>query len=162
MEIGRPGLAARRVDRELRRRPQPADAFAVLIPGGQALAPQLGLGCGMLVGGQVLAPRVVLVDPRPELLGGELRKGEQQVAHVALGIDHQRGDAVDGRLFEQADAEAGLAAAGHADADRVGHQVLRVVEHLPVARLARLQVVRPAQIEGAQLLVALHCPLSSG
>ena len=73
---------------------------------------------------------------RGEILGRELRKREQQIAEIALGIDDDRGDAVDGRFFEQRQAEARLAAAGHADADGVRGQVLRVVEQQFIGRLA--------------------------
>ena len=57
----------------------------------------------------------------------QLGKGEQQVAEVALGIDGDDRDAVDGGFFEQRQAEARLAAAGHADAHGVGGEVLGVV-----------------------------------
>ena len=39
------------------------------------------------------------------------------------------GHAVDRGLLDQRQAQPGLAAAGHADADGVGHEVARVVEH---------------------------------
>ena len=42
-ETGRPGVAARRVDREVGRVAQALDARAVLAPVGEALRPQLGL-----------------------------------------------------------------------------------------------------------------------
>ena len=53
---------------------------------------------------------------------------QQGVGHIALGIDHQGRNAVQGGLFQQVDAQAGLARAGHADHDRMGGQVSRVVE----------------------------------
>ena len=49
-------------------------------------------------------------------------------AEVALRVDDHRRDAVEHRLLDQRDAEPGLAGAGHPDADRVGDEVLRVVE----------------------------------
>ena len=100
-----------------------------------------------------LPRRLVGIDPGREVLGAQLGKGEQQVGEVALGIDGDRRDAVDRRLFEQRQAQAGLAAAGHADADGVRRQVLRVVEQR-ARRLAlrAVQVVAPAEVEDAELL----------
>ena len=107
---------------------------------------------GVVVHRQVLPARVVLVDPRPEVFRLEPGEREQQVGEIALGIDDDGRDAVDGRFLDQRQAQAGLAAAGHADADRVGDQVLRVVEDQAVLRLLLLPVIGPAQVEDAQLL----------
>ena len=52
-------------------------------------------------------------------------------------VDADGRDAVDGGFLQQRQAQAGLAAAGHADADGVGRQVLRVVEHQVVAERCR-------------------------
>jgi hypothetical protein len=67
-----------------------------------------------------------------------------QVAEIALRIDRERGNAVDRGFFEQREAEARLAAAGHADADRVRRQILRVVEQ----RRIRWRAVRAKQAGG--------------
>ena len=61
-----------------------------------------------------------------------------------LGSMTIAGNAVDRRLFEQREAEAGLAAAGHADADGVRHQVLGVVEQ----QVARGACRRPGRTAG--------------
>ena len=62
-------------------------------------------------------------------VGGAAR-GEVQgeVAEVAFGVDGDDGDAVQRGFFEQGDAEAGFAGAGHADDDGVGGEVGCVVE----------------------------------
>src|SRR5262249_3195064 len=57
---------------------------------------------------------------------GEL---EKQVREVAFDVDDDARDAVDGGFFEQGEAEAGLAGAGHADDDAVGQQVAGVIHH---------------------------------
>jgi hypothetical protein len=106
-----------------------------------------------VVGGlEALLPRVVLVDPRQEILGTQLGEGEHQIGEVALGIDDEGGDAVDRSLLEQGEAEAGLAAARHAHAHRVGDQVLRVVQHEPGRRLPRRQIPGASEVEDAELL----------
>src|SRR4026208_1447147 len=110
-------------------------AAAVLAPGGQALGPGLGLCLREGVGSDALPSRVVLVDPGPEVGGPQLGEGEEEVAEVALGIDHQGGDAVKRRLLEEGQAEAGLSAARHAHAYRMGHEILGVVEEEPIAGL---------------------------
>jgi hypothetical protein len=147
-----PRVAARRVDREVGRVAQALDPRAVLPPGREPLLPQLGLLARVVVHREVLAARVVLVDPGAEVVGLEAGEGEEQIGEVALGIDEDGRDAVDGRLLDERQAEAGLAAAGHAHADRVGDQVLRVVEDEAVLRFLLLPVVGPAQVEDAQLL----------
>ena len=55
----------------------------------------------------------------------------------------------------QADAEAGLAAAGHADDHGVRGQVFGVVENQFLEAL-RLRACRAPQVKGAQLLEILH------
>ncbi len=83
----------------------------------------------------------------------QLRKGQQQIAQVALRIDRDSGNAVDGGFFEQREAQAGLAAAGHADANRVRRQVARVIqEEIGSVRAAR-RIDFAAEIEGAELFV---------
>lgn len=53
---------------------------------------------------------------------------EEGVGDVAFRVDHEGGDVVEGGFFEQVDAEASLARAGHADDDGVGGEVGGVVE----------------------------------
>jgi hypothetical protein len=148
--------AARRVDRELGRVAKPLDALSVFTPPGEAFLPHLGLLLRILQDRHTLDARVVRVDPRLEILGGQPREGQQQVAEVALGIDGDHGQAVDGSLLDQRDAQARLAAARHADADGVRHQVLRVVQNGLIAGLFRPNVVLAAEVEDTQLLEVLH------
>ncbi len=85
-----------------------------------------------------LRARLVRVDPGPEVLGAELREGQQQVAEVALGVDRRSRGCRRWRPPRAAQRQRpGLAAAGHADADGVRDEVARVVEQPAVAALAR-------------------------
>src|SRR6185503_1873571 len=152
---GQAGIAAWGIDDEVRRLAEPADAAAVLAPGGQALGPGLGLCLREGVGSAALPSRVALVDPGPEGGGPQLGEGEEEVAEVALGIDHQRGDAVKRRLLEEAQAEAGLSAARHAHAYRMGDEILGVVEEEPIGGLLGSEVVEAAEIEDAELFEGL-------
>ena len=150
------GLAARGVDRHLAGVAEAGDALAVLVPVGQPLLPGGGgLGCELLHG-EPLTLGVGGVDPGLEVGRGQVGEGEGEVGQVALGVDGQGGDAVDGRLLEETDAEAGLAAAGHAHAEAVGGEVLGVVEQQLGEGLLRLRVPATAQVEDTQLLVVLH------
>ena len=149
------GLRPGRVDGKVGRLLQMTDAIAVLIPLGEALLPGICLRRRPLVWRLVMAARLVLVDPWPELLGRQRGKSQQQIPKIALGIDHQRRHAVDRGFLEQIDAQAGLPAARHADADGVRHQIFRIVKKVlfpPPAVLAD----GPAEIEESKLLVCLH------
>ena len=121
-----------------------------LVPSSaRPFAPHVGLLRGELLGRQVLSLGVVRIDPGFEVFGPQI--GERAAGdwtRSPFGIDDDSGNAVDGGFFQQADAEAGLAAAGHADADGVGDQIFAVVEE---------QVVFVApEIEGAQFFEILH------
>ena len=107
--------------------------------------------------GDICLPgRFALVDPRPKVARRQVRKREQQVAQVALGIDRDGRDAVERRLFQQRHAQPRLAAARHADADGVGREVLAVVKQRLGMRLAGRQIVRPAEVERAELVDVGH------
>ncbi len=147
---------AGRVDGEVGGVLEPADALPVLAPLRQALLPGLGLLLREVVGRESLARGVLLVDPGPEVRGREIGKGQQQVAEIALRIDQDRRHAVDRGLLDQRQAEAGLAAPGHADAHGVRHEVARVVQEQVVGALAGRQVVASAEVEDAELLEVLH------
>ena len=54
------------------------------------------------------------------------------------------------------EAQAGLAAAGHADADGMGHEVPRIVENRRVEGPRRRGVVFAAKIEETELFKVLH------
>ena len=100
-----------------------------------------------------MALRLAGIDPRREVGGSEIRKRQQQIAEIALGIDGQHRDPVDGRLFDQCDAEPGLAAAGHADADGVRQEIPRVVEDEIVEPGALLEIELLTEVEESELLV---------
>ena len=129
METGMPGVAARRVDDEVGRVAQALDALAALAPIGQALLHRLGL-----LGGEVLRTTGPSCAASSALIQGrkssprKFGKVSSRLARSPLGSISDGGDAVDGRFFEQGDAQAGLAAAGHADAHGVRDQVLRIVQ----------------------------------
>ena len=78
---------------------------------------------------QTLDPGVLRIDPLFEVLGSEVFELEQQVHQVAFEVDDNGGNAVDGRLFEQVDAQPGLTRAGHADHDAMSGKVAGVVHH---------------------------------
>ena len=146
-----PCAAARRVDREVDRLAQLRDARAVLAPRGEPFAP-LRRHLRRALGHRASTPRrVARIDPRLEIPRRERRKREEQVSDVTFGIDADRGHSVDRGLFEERDAEARLAAARHADADRVGRQITRVVEQRRSIRRAR-RVEGATEVEGTELL----------
>ena len=66
--------------------------------------------------------RLLPLDPRREVVGRELGEQQPQVAQVPLGIHGDHRDAGARQLLEQHQAQAGLAAPGHAHHHRVGAQ----------------------------------------
>ena len=118
----RPG----RVDREVRRRLQRGDVRPRQSPRREALAPCLGLLGGEGVGGETLGRGLAFVDPRTEVGRLQRRKREAQVGQITLGIDHQCRPSGRQHLFDEHDAEAGLARARHADDHAVRGQVVGV------------------------------------
>ena len=107
---------------------QGGDALRTLVPGSQPLFPG-----GSGVGGQLLDTDSLFlglggIEPGLEIARGQVGKGQQQVGHIALGIDDQRRDIVHDRLLDQADTETGLATAGHADDHPVGGEILVLKE----------------------------------
>jgi hypothetical protein len=122
------GAAARRVDRKLRRRAQTCDAIAGLSGSGESLAPLVGFAFGERVGRDALDTGFVRVDPGREVGRAQVGKAQKQVREVAFGIDGQDRHAVHGRLFDQPNPKARLAAARHSQDDGVRDEVTRVVE----------------------------------
>jgi len=72
---------------------------------------------------------------------------KKQVGEVAFGIDDDRGDALDGSLLQQADAQARLARAGHAGDDGMCGEICRVIEQGFIEQLAPLKVIQFPQKE---------------
>ena len=103
-------------------------------------------------------PASALVDPGTKVAGPQFGKRQQQVAQVSLGVDGDGRNAVDGGFFQQRQAQARLAAAGHADADGVRGQVLGVVEDQVLSGLALGQVVFAAEVEKRRVFRSLPSP----
>ncbi len=119
------GVAARRVDRRCRRRR--GSAGCARRPGPTRPGPSArSRRCGSRSSSACMPLRAASAGSTQgrKSAGREIGERQQQVAEVALGVDDEGRDAVDRGLLEQRDAQAGLAAAGHADADRVRGQVL--------------------------------------
>ena len=84
--------------------------------------------------------------------GRSSRKGQAEVGQIALRVDEEHGDAVEQRLLDEREAEAGLAAARHPDAHGMGDEILGVVEEEPGLGLLGPEVVRTPEVEDAELL----------
>ena len=148
--------ASRRVDRDVDRLAEAADALAVLAPFGEAVLPGFGGLRSERLGRRPLPAGFGRIDPGLELSGRESRKGQHQVRNVALGVDHERRNAVERGLLQDRDAKARLAAAGHADADGVRRQVARVVHQGLAGERVSCGVVAAADIESAEFFEVRH------
>ena len=159
------GVRSRGVDGHVHCGAQRADALGRLVPVRQPLAPLPGHLLGISRHVQALAGRLAGVYPWRKVSCGQLRKIEQQVSQIALGVYAQGRHAIDSGLFQQRQTQSGLTAAGHAHANRMGGQVARVVQQGLRRRLPGAGVILAAQIERAQfLVVAAHAcrpPLKS-
>ena len=154
--------AARRVDREIGRLAQPRNTGAVLSPVAQPLFP-----ARRLVGCEVRArlPRplgFLAVDPGLEIRARERREGQEQVGEVTFRVDDDGGYAVDRGFFDESDAEAGLAAARHADDQGVRDQVPRVVEDRLRFNAWRGGAGPTPKIEHTKLLEVSHTAIIGG
>ncbi len=78
---------------------------------------------------------------------------QQQVCDIPFGVDHQRRDAVQRRFFQHADAQTGLAGAGHTDHEGMCGQVSWIVEQGLVAGFALGWVKNTSHVE---LAVSVH------
>ena len=148
------GGRARCVDGEVGRGSQPGDAVLADAGPGEAGLPELGGRRGQLVGGLAVAFSLALVDPWAEVGWGQIGERQQQVPHVALGVDHQRGYSLEQGFFQQTDAQSGLARTGHAHDDAVGGEVGSLVDDplvdrggIVVDRVARLGVDDRTQVK---------------
>jgi len=150
------GVAARRVNGDVRRLPIHGDPRGILTPGRQPVPPLRRLLRGELVDGLSVPRRFRRIHPRTKVLGLQLRERQQQVAQVTLGIDGNCRNAVDGRFFQERKTEPCLAAARHADTHRVRGQIFGFVQQPVIERLALAKVVLLAQVENAQFLEILR------
>ena len=148
-------VGTRSVDGEVGRGLQPGDAGSVLAPVGQPLLPGLGLLLGEVLRRKAFLGCLLRVHPGQEVLRLEVGEGQHKVAEVPFGVDHNGGDAVERRLFQQRDAQSGLAAARHTHADAVSDQVLGVVQK-EAGILLFGQVVFAAEVERPQLFEVFH------
>ena len=144
---GDAGVRAGRVDGKLGGVLERQQPLAIHAPFGQAIAPGQGrVGRGLfhrLAG----AARHFGVEPGLEILRGQVGEMEQEIGQVALGVNHQGGDALQGGLFQQGDAQAGLAGTGHSGDDGVGGQVGGVVEERLVEGFASGGIEKAAEVE---------------
>ncbi len=156
-----PGPGSWRIDRKISRGLQAGDPRTVLPPSRQPFRPGLRRLRRVILRRHLFAGGLAFIHPWTEIRRGQPRKRQQQVAQVALGINHQDGNPVDGRLLDQADAQARLARACHSHAHRVGGQVLCVVQQGLGLRLRLARLVLAPQIEHAEFLNVHHDPAPS-
>ena len=112
--------AARCVDRHLDGLVQTADAVSGLSAGGKPVGPLLRRSLGQFLERDAIAFGGIGLDPGEKVGRREAGERQQHVGEVPLGIDDERGDAVDRSLLDEVDEQARLAAACHAHADGVG------------------------------------------
>ena len=114
------GGRAGRVDRHVGGVPERLEPLRPDAARLEALAPDRRLLRRVVVDRDPCGLRVGLADPRPEARGRQVGEDEREVAHVALGVEDQRGDPRQQRLLEQHDGEPRLARSGHARRRRRG------------------------------------------
>ena len=150
------GVAARRVDRKVHIFSELRNAAAGLAPVVETFFPERRLSRGKLVGRLALVGCRPFVDPGTKIVGAELWKREQDIAHVTLGIQRDNRNVIERRLLQQADAETGFARTRHADDDSMCRQVLRVVQNEVVGEFVGFAVVALADIERTKFFEVQH------
>ena len=93
--------------------------FRPIAPLREARLPLLRFLFGERLDGQLGAAGIVHVHPGLKGLGLQFGKLEQEIGDVALGVNQNRREAGQRRLFQQIQTQAGLAAARHAHAHGV-------------------------------------------
>ncbi len=96
------------------------DPGSVQPPRIQSLTPARGDLPGIDREVCILVFRLSLVYPWLEIGRRQLREGEREVAHVALGVDDEHRHPVKRSLLDQPYTQSGLAASRHPDDHRVG------------------------------------------
>ena len=126
---------------------QRANAQGPLTPRGETLFPHFSLLRGIRLGVQSLALRVFGIDPRPKIFRAQVGKSEEQIAEIPLGIDDDGWYPVNGSLLEKRKAKPGFPASGHPHADRMRHQIARIIKQRSVAGRFLRNIVGAAEIE---------------
>jgi hypothetical protein len=93
---------------------------------------------------------ILRIEPFQEILRIQIRELKKQVRQVALWVDKNTGDAVDGCFFEEVDAQPRFAGAGHAHDDAMRGQIGRVVKHGTIEHFLRGQVVLATEVEAGR------------
>ncbi len=143
---GLTGLATGGVDGEFGRIFQLLQSLWADPPLLQTPGPGTGYLLGILIGAQPFAPGIIQIDPGAKLCGGQFGEGQKQIGHIALGVNDNGRDALQGCFLQKVNAQPRLAAAGHAHTDGVGGQVPALVEHRLGEHLTLLRVVAFAQV----------------
>src|SRR3989304_2960391 len=150
------GRAARGVDGELSGLPKLADPRPVLPPLGQPFLPEGSLLGRVLLRGDPLPLRLLLVDPGEEIALLQVGEGQEEVGQVSLRVDHDGGDVVDHRLLQEPDAESRLPPPRHPHADRVRDKVPGIVEDQVLLERIFFQVEFAAEVEHPEFFEILH------
>jgi len=112
------------------------------VPGGQAVPPLFRRGRGHLLDRLAFAAGDGRRNPGRQVPVGQFRKVEAQVGQISLGVQHQHGNTRQQHLLEHDQGEPGLAAAGHADDQAVGGEIVLVIG--PRLQNIAARLVQPA------------------
>ncbi len=113
-----------RVDREVGALTEGPDTIRTDAPAFESLLPEARSALCELTDVDSLAASLGRVYPRSEGIGAQIRKRQEEVAHVSLWIQDQHRNPREQRLLEEDDPHARLAGAGHAQDDSVRRQVV--------------------------------------
>jgi hypothetical protein len=87
-----------------------------------------------------------------------LRKGQQQIGQIALGVDHNSRNPINGCFLKKTDTEAGFSASGHPHTNRMRNQILGVIQQPARFELFLCQIIGTTKVEDPELLEFLHGP----
>ena len=144
--------AAGGIDSHINAVAQPSDPLCRLAAGSEAIAPFAGRTGGELFQRDPLPFGSIGFQPGEEIGWRQIGKREQHVGQIPLGIDHQRRNAIEGRLFNEVDQKPGFAAASHADADAMRGEAPGIDHQGLAAGAACLGIDFPTEVEHAEPL----------
>ena len=128
-----------------------AHALGRYAPFGKPFTPLRGNLLSVFLDAEPFSSGVINIHPGAEIFGTHFLELQQQICHVAFGVNDYHGHLVQCGFFQQNNTQAGLAASRHADTNGMRGQIAGVVEKGAVEQAFSIEVVFSAEIERTKM-----------